>query len=374
MRQQTNALLTDRHPIRHPIRERLTLHLRLLSRPNPLHALIILRAINQPPLIIRPRIHEIRVIERELDSTVDNVIDRLDTEHERVVLVADLVAPAAEAAARVDVQVLQLGQELLEHAFALEGWRWIAVVEAAVVKRDDFVGWLEHSRVYEALDAVFHEGAVVDGLHRRLGDFEHDGPVWAVGFLVLGGLGAIGETHRGKQRCFCGLVVRAVVGEDGGAVEGAVVFGEVEPAFVADAFGARAADADANDVRAAEKEFGGEGDEVLVAHFLAERVDSHGVDHLVVFDFGAVGQEGDVRFSVNLLDSTMLAEALLVVWDSVGDGNPDASSAVSSWETEGRVWSPVPGSLVEDYVLDRLLDVWSGNSLTEPLALHLSSC
>ena len=145
-----------------------------------------------------------------------------------MVLVADLVAPAAEAAARVDAHVLQRGQELGEGGFALEGRGRVAVVEAAVVGRDDFVGGAQHFGVDEAADAVAEHVGGVDGLHAGFGHFEHDGPVGA--FLrggVFGG-GTVGDLEGGELFGGGRLVVRRVVGEDGGAVEGAVVFGEVE--------------------------------------------------------------------------------------------------------------------------------------------------
>jgi len=45
-----------------------------------------------------------------------------------------------------------------------------------------------------------------------------------------------------------GLVVGGVVGEDGGAVEGTVFFGEVEPALVTNGGGSLASNADSDDV------------------------------------------------------------------------------------------------------------------------------
>ena len=133
--------------------------------PNPLHALEKLRAVHQPALVINAAIDEIGIVERQLGGAVDDVVGGLDTQHERVVLVADLVAPAAEAAARVDAAVLELGQELFEGAFALERRGWVAVVEAAVVGADDLVGGAEHFGGDEAADAVVEEGGVVDGFH-----------------------------------------------------------------------------------------------------------------------------------------------------------------------------------------------------------------
>ena len=104
--------------------------------------------------MIDPPIHKIRIIERQFRRTVDDMIGRLDPQHEAVILIADFVAPAAEAAAGVDVFFLEFGQELFEDAFAFEGRGRVAVVEAAVVSGDDFVGGFEHVGCDEAFDAV----------------------------------------------------------------------------------------------------------------------------------------------------------------------------------------------------------------------------
>ncbi len=166
-----------------------------------------------------------------------------------MILVPDFVAPAAEAAAGVDVEVLQLGQELLENAFALESRGRVTVIEAAVVGGDNLVGWAEHFGVEEPFDAVAEHVVVVDRLHAGFGNLEHDGPVGA--FLRGGGRGrgAVGELHGRKLLGGWRLIVRRVIREYGGAVEGAVVFGEIEPAFIANALGTLAADANADDVR-----------------------------------------------------------------------------------------------------------------------------
>ena len=132
---------------------------------DPLFRLEKLRAVDEPTLIVDPAVDEIGVVERQLGGPVDDVIGRFDAQHEAVILVADLVPPAAEAAAGVNVLFLQFGQELLEDAFALEGWGWVTVVEATVVGADYFVIGFEHFGVDEALDAVGEHVGVVDWLH-----------------------------------------------------------------------------------------------------------------------------------------------------------------------------------------------------------------
>ena len=144
-----------------------------------------------------------------------------------MILIADFIPPAPEAAARPDIALAQLGQQLLQHAFALEAGCWVAVVEAAVVDGDDLVLGHEHLRVDEALDALLDQAGLVDGLHGGLGDFEHDRPVVAR-FRVGGGWGgAVGKLDGGEFLGRRRVVVGRVVGEDRCAVEGAVIFGEV---------------------------------------------------------------------------------------------------------------------------------------------------
>ena len=145
-----------------------------------------------------------------------------------MILIPDFVPPAPEAAARIDPHVLQLGEELFKNAFAFKAGGRVAVVEAAVVGGDDLVGGLQHFGVDEAADAVFQESFVVDRFQRGFGDFEHYGPIRAgfgggAGLLLAGGKLEGGEVGFGGR-----LVVGRVVGKDGSAVEGAVVFGEVE--------------------------------------------------------------------------------------------------------------------------------------------------
>lgn len=290
-----------------------------------------------------------------------------------MVLVADLVAPAAEAATRPDVHVLELGQELLEHTLALERGSGVAVVEAAVVGADDLVLGLEHLGVDETLDAVAEHVLLVDGLHGGLRDLEHDAPVGTL--LGFGGRGllAVGEVHGGQLLAGIGLVLGRVVGEDGGAVEGAVVLGEVEPALVADALRALATDTDTDDVSGAVEETLGELLELGVAHGLGEEVNGHGVDHLLVVDGGAVAEKDTVVLSVDKVDTAVLTEASVLLGNGVGNTNPDGASATLSREAEGGVGSPVAGGLLENDVLGDLLEVGCCDTLTEPLALHLLS-
>lgn len=187
-----------------------------------------LGALDQSPLSVLAAVDEVGVVEGHLNGTVDNVVGGLDTQHEGVVLVADLVAPAAEAATGVDTLGLEAGQELGEDTLTLKGGGGVAVVEAAVVGGDDLVLRPDHVGVDETLNGLGEEGVVVDGFVGGFGDFQHDGPVWT--FLRSGvlGLGAIGKLLGGKLDGWLRLVVGGVVGEDGGAVEWAVVLGEVE--------------------------------------------------------------------------------------------------------------------------------------------------
>lgn len=187
-----------------------------------------LSAVHQASLVVLSAVDEVGVVESQLNTAVDNVVNSLDTQHEGVVLVADLVAPAAEAATRPDVHALQLGQQLGQSTLAFERGSGVSVVEAAVVGGDDLVGWLEQLGVDESLDGLSQDGLHVDGLHRRLGNLKHKRPVRALlGFLALG-LGAISQLQSRQLLRGIRLVVGRVVGEDGGTVEGAVVLGEVE--------------------------------------------------------------------------------------------------------------------------------------------------
>ncbi len=299
------------------------------------------------------------------------MIRSLNAEHETVILVPDLVPPAAEAAAGEDVFSLELREQLGQNAFALEGRGRVSVVEGAVVGRHDLVFGAEHLGVHEAGDVVAEHVLDVDGLHARLGDFEHDAPVRTGLLFGRAGFAAIGELHRGELLGGVRLVVRAVVGEDGGAVKRAVVFREVKPALISDPLWSFTADAYADDVRGAVEEAFAEGDELLVAHHFDEGVDGHGVDKFFVVDGGAVAEEDAVAFGVDALDAASLAEAGFLLGNGFGELDPDVAGAAVGWEAEGGVGAPVAGGLFEDGVLHDELEVRGCHSLAEPGALHL---
>lgn len=182
----------------------------------------------QTTLRVGTGVDEVGVVERQLHSTVDNVVSGLNTQHKGVVLVADLVLPAAEAATRVDVLGLQLGQELCQHAVALKGGCGVTMVEFAVVGGNDLILGQDHLGVDEALNTVLEQALLVNGLHGRLRNLQHDGPVRTLLCLGRIGLLAVGLVQSRQLGVLLGLVVRGVVGEDGGTVEGAVVLREVE--------------------------------------------------------------------------------------------------------------------------------------------------
>lgn len=183
---------------------------------------------DQTALGVGPGVDEVGVIERQLDGTAVDRVDGLDTKHKGVVLVADLVPPAAEAATGQDIHALKLGQQLLEHALTLQRGSGVAMVEGAVVGGDDLVFGLDHLGVDQALDAVPENVGDIDGLHRRLRDLQHDGPVGALLGLGRGGLGAVSKVQSRQRGVLLRLVEGRVVGEDGGSVEVAVVLGKVQ--------------------------------------------------------------------------------------------------------------------------------------------------
>ena len=124
-----------------------------------------LRPFNKSPLTIHASVDEVRVVERQLSSTVDNIIRSFDTQHKGMILVADFVPPAAKAAAGVDVLLLELGQEFFQDAFTLQAGGRISMVEASVVGRNYLIVRPEHFGVEETLDGISEHVGLIDGFH-----------------------------------------------------------------------------------------------------------------------------------------------------------------------------------------------------------------
>lgn len=124
-----------------------------------------LAALNEASLIVLASVDEIGIVKCELDGAVHNVISCLNTEHKGVVLITNLVAPAAEASTGVDIFGLELGEEFLQNTLALKRRSWVTVVKAAVVSRNNLVLGLDHFSVDETLDGFLEEVIVVDWLH-----------------------------------------------------------------------------------------------------------------------------------------------------------------------------------------------------------------
>lgn len=144
------------------------------------------------------------------------------------------------------------------------------------------------------------------------------------------------------------------------------------PALVTNAVRAGTTKTNTNDVCGGEVETLGNGLQLLVAHLLDQLVHVHGGDQLVVADCAAVTHGHDLLVGVNLGDLTLLAKDLLLLGQSVGNGNPDTTGAITSREAEGGVGAPATSGLVEDDVLGDRLDSRSGDTLTEPVGGHLT--
>lgn len=112
-------------------------------------------------------------------------------------------------------------------------------------------------------------------------------------------------------------------------------------------------------------------DELLVTNLLAQSINGHGGNELLVTNSGTIGQSDNLGVGVHLSDLSVLTEASLLLGESVGDGNPDTTGTVTGRETEGSVGAPVTGSLVQNDVGGHSLDIRGGDTLTEPSALHL---
>ena len=140
--------------------------------------------------------------QRQLGRPEQDRVGRLDAQHERVVLVAHLVLPAAEPPAGPDGAPAEPGQGGAQGRVPPQGGRGVAVLEPAVVEGDDLVlGGQEAGRdgaAQRVCDdggprlplAAFPapccsssspcpcpssdgDGGAVDGLEVGLGDLEH---------------------------------------------------------------------------------------------------------------------------------------------------------------------------------------------------------
>lgn len=145
------------------------------------------------------------------------------------------------------------------------------------------------------------------------------------------------------------------------------------PALIANPVGTSTTDTNTNDMGRRVEELLGVSDQFLVTNMLSERVDGHGGHKLLVANSGAVGHSNSLALGVDLLDLALLTEAGVFLGNGVGDSNPDTTSTVAGGETESSVRTPVTSGLVEDDVGGHSLDVGSGDTLTEPSALHLST-
>ena len=125
-----------------------------------------MRPFDKSAFAVDSPVDEIRIVEGQLGGAVDDVVRSFDAKHKRVVLIADFISPAAEAAAGIDILCLELRQELFQNAFALQARGWVAVVEASVISRNNLVVRLEHLGVDKALDAVFEHVRLINWFHR----------------------------------------------------------------------------------------------------------------------------------------------------------------------------------------------------------------
>lgn len=102
---------------------------------------------------------------------------------------------------------------------------------------------------------------------------------------------------------------------------------------------------------------------LVVANGFGERINGHGSDELVVLDSGAVLQGHGLRLGINIGDGAVLAEARVLLLEGFGDSNPDASSAVTSRETESGIGSPVTRGFLKDDILGNIFQIGCRDTL-----------
>jgi len=140
----------------------------------------------------------------------------------------NLVSPAAETTSGVDVLGLELGKELFEDALTFKRRSWVTVIETTVIGGDNFIIRFDHFGIDETLNGVTEDVGLVDWLHGRLGNLQHDRPIWAFLGLARLGFASIGEVLSWELDGLVWLVIWGIIGEDCGTVEGAVILREVE--------------------------------------------------------------------------------------------------------------------------------------------------
>lgn len=102
------------------------------------------------------------------------------------------------------------------------------MIKLAVICRNNLILGLDHVGVDKTLNAIPQDIGLIYRLHAGLRNFQHDGPVWAFFRFTTRRLLAISEGKGGQLDVGLGLIVRRIVGENGGSVERAVVFREVK--------------------------------------------------------------------------------------------------------------------------------------------------
>lgn len=134
-----------------------------------------------------------------------------------------------------------------------------------------------------------------------------------------------------------------------------------------------ASNPNANDVSGRVEETLTRGYQLLVANRLHEDVNRHRTDQLLVTNCGAVAQSDNLSGCIHAWNLPMSAKTSVLLWQSVGNSNPNASSSATCWETESRIWTPIAIRLLHDDIVDYPFEIWCSYSFTKPGALHLLS-
>ncbi|CAG0897983.1 unnamed protein product, partial [Darwinula stevensoni] len=260
----------------------------------------------------------------------------------------------SKATARPDVEGSQLGQEFLQRPVPLEGGRGVTVMEPTV------------RRVDRALDGLGYDGVEVDGFVRGFGHFEYERPVGS--FIFRGGICRlpIGASQGSQPHAVGRFIVRGEIGEDRGTVEGRVVFGEVEPAFLVGAVLVTPADPDPDDVGGRERQRPARLDQIRIADGGDQLVDRHRRNEHLVLHGRPVPEDHPLPPGVD--PDHLRVEPEPLPRDRPGHGLPDASRSSAGGEPELRVRTPIPGDFIFHHVGADQLEVRGGNAFTQPFA------